>query len=110
MGSNDRNASTVSWSRAGAAALLDLDGADDQQFVLMTGPTAASNEIGFAAARDFGFGPVSAAIQYGVLLLESVHWVVLKQPGETLGLLDVLLACAGYNIEVTGTIPVVDKL
>ena len=38
-----------------AAAVLDLNGANDQQFALMAAPAAASDRIVFAAARDFGF-------------------------------------------------------
>src|SRR5246127_2854014 len=41
---------------AGAkAAVLDLDGADDQHFALMAAPATACDRIVFAAARDFGF-------------------------------------------------------
>ena len=37
------------------AAVLDLDGADNQHFALMAAPAAARDRIVFAAARDFGF-------------------------------------------------------
>lgn len=38
-----------------AAAVLDLNGADDQQFALMAAPAASGDRIVFAAAGDFGF-------------------------------------------------------
>jgi hypothetical protein len=38
-----------------AAAVLDLDGADDQHFALMAASAAAGDRIIFAAAGDFGF-------------------------------------------------------
>ena len=37
------------------AAVLDLDGADDQHFALMAAPATARDRIVFTAARDFGF-------------------------------------------------------
>ena len=37
------------------AAVLNLDGADNQHFALMAAPAAARDRIVFAAARDFGF-------------------------------------------------------
>ena len=37
------------------AAVLDLDGADNQHFALMTASAAASGRIISAAAGDFGF-------------------------------------------------------
>ena len=37
------------------AAVLDLDGADNQHFALIAAPAAARDRIVFAAARDFGF-------------------------------------------------------
>ena len=41
---------------AGAkAAVLDLDGADNQHFAVMATPTTARDRIVFAAAGDFGF-------------------------------------------------------
>src|SRR5246127_3328790 len=38
-----------------AAAVLDLNGAEDQHFALMAAPAAAGDRIVFAAAGDFGF-------------------------------------------------------
>ena len=38
-----------------AAAVLDLDGADDQHFALMAAPATPGDGIVFAAAGDFGF-------------------------------------------------------
>ena len=47
------------WAQADAAgaeaAVLDLDGADDQHFALMAAPATAGDGIVFAAASDFGF-------------------------------------------------------
>ena len=37
------------------AAVLDLDGADDQHFALMAAPAAAGQRIVLAAAGDLGF-------------------------------------------------------
>src|SRR5215472_1586436 len=38
-----------------AAAILDLDGADNQHFALMAASAAPGDRIGFAAASEFGF-------------------------------------------------------
>src|SRR5260370_7470921 len=47
------------WAQADAAgaeaAVLDLDGADDQHFALMAAPATAGDGIVFAAASHFGF-------------------------------------------------------
>jgi len=50
---------------AGAeAAVLDLDGADDQHFALMTASAATGDRIIFAAASDFGFIHLDEAGQW----------------------------------------------
>ena len=38
-----------------AAAILDLNGTDDQDFALMAAPAATGDRIVFATAGDFGF-------------------------------------------------------
>jgi hypothetical protein len=45
------------------AAVLDLDGADNQHFALMAAPAAARDRIVFAATGDLGFVDLDEAGQ-----------------------------------------------
>jgi hypothetical protein len=55
MKTGSRIIGDLAEANAAGAVILDLDGADDQDFALMAAPPATGDRIVFAAAGDFGF-------------------------------------------------------
>ena len=55
MKTGSRIIGDLAEANAAGAAILDLDGADDQDFALMAASAATGDRIVFAAAGDFGF-------------------------------------------------------